>query len=144
MIIKGNYIKVNSIYRPYIKALFKSKGSNNFFSIWFLLDTGADRTFLPYHTIKLLKIDLSSVRVKDDISGIGGSAPYFDYEIEILFMGNEGVKVFGGEIGIFIDPHSSDVPILGRDILDNFVLIFDSEKKIIFLLDNRSRYEVRV
>ncbi len=36
-----------------------------------------------------------------------------------MIIGNgEKFKIFKGEAGIFLDPHSAPFPILGRDILD--------------------------
>jgi len=45
-------------------------------------------------------------------------------------------------LNIFLDPHTSDVPLLGRDVLDNFVIIFDKAENQILLLDKEESYLV--
>ncbi len=61
-----------------------------------------------------------------------------------MIIGNgEKFKIFKGEVGIFLDPHFAPFPIPGRDILDNFKLIFDREKDKIYLLDERHTYEIK-
>jgi hypothetical protein len=50
----------------------------------FLIDTGADETFLPYTSIEKLNIDTSKVEIRDDVGGVGGyGVPYFKYETEL-------------------------------------------------------------
>ena len=47
MIIYGQYLKSNGIFRPYLKALVL--GSNGVYTaLPFIIDTGADSTFLPF------------------------------------------------------------------------------------------------
>jgi len=141
MIIEGKYLKMDGIVRPLLRVILKLK--NTFYSSFFLIDTGADRTFLPYSMISQFDIDLKDIEVKEDISGVGGPAPYFTYMTELLIGDGEKFKIFKGEVGIFLDPHSAPFPILGRDILDNFKLIFDREKCKIYLLDERHTYEIK-
>jgi hypothetical protein len=50
--------------------------------------------------------------------------------------------VFGGEVNIFLDPHASEVPLLGRDVLDNFAVICDRSKNYVILLDEPDIYRI--
>jgi len=82
--------------------------------------------------------------VKDDVGGIGGSGvPYFQIESSLKLFSFEGTKIFKGQVNIFLDPRSSQVPLLGRDVLDNFVVIFDRQRNSILLLDEEERYLMR-
>ncbi len=142
MIVKGEYRKVGELYRPYIRVLVKNT-TGNYLTLSFLLDTGADRTFLPYRFIKPLGVDLKQVSIKDDVGGIGGKAPYFEYNTTLIMKSETTGIVFAGDIGIFLEPHSGDVPLLGRDILDYFTLIFDKRQGIVLLLDETHSYEIK-
>jgi len=141
MIVYGQYLISNGIFRPYLKALVLS--SNGVYTaLPFIIDTGADRTFLPFSAITLLDIDITNVTVKDDVSGVGGQATYFNFGTELVFIADDNAKVFAGEIGIFLSPHCSDVPLLGRDILDYFTVIFDRRKNKIILFDEIHSYSI--
>jgi len=66
MIICGRYEKVGRIYRPYIAAsVLSTKGK--WVQYLFLIDTGADATFLHYGSIEDLGIDITQIEVKDDV-----------------------------------------------------------------------------
>ena len=50
--------------------------------------------------------------------------------------------MFTGEVNVFLDPHASRVPILGRDVLDNFAAMFDRRKAQIALIEAPDRYQI--
>ena len=50
--------------------------------------------------------------------------------------------MFSGTIGIFTNPEACDTPVLGRDVLDNFRVIFDRGRNTILLLAAPHDYEV--
>ncbi len=141
MIIYGQYLKSNGTFRPYLKALVLS--SNGVYTDFpFIIDTGADHTFLPYSAITLLDIDIAKVTVEDDVSGVGGQATYFNFGTELVLIADADAKVFAGEIGIFLSPHCSNIPLLGRDILDYFTVIFDRRGNKIILFDEMHSYSI--
>jgi hypothetical protein len=110
----------------------------------FLLDTGADETFLHHRSISVLGIDTSHLNVRADVGGIGGEGvPYFRWETRLLLVSaaRQG-RMFDGEINVFLDPHASRVPILGRDVLDRFAVIFDRDRNQVLLLDKPDTYQV--
>ena len=51
-------------------------------------------------------------------------------------------RLFGGEINVFLDPHAARFPILGRDVLDSFVVIFDRAENQVLLIDKPDGYKV--
>lgn len=142
MIFCGRYRFNAGAYRPSLTAYVLSTDGK-----WvrhsFLLDTGADVTFLPRHSIAMLGIDIAGVTVKDDVGGIGGQGvPYFEYQTQLRLVSPGGVRVLEGMLNVFLDPHAAEVPLLGRDILDTFICIFDRAKGQVLLLDPPDRYEV--
>ena len=78
VIVYGRYRFNAGAYRPSLTAyVFSSDG--RWVKHSFLLDTGADVTFLPRSSIAMLGINIAAVSVKDDVSGIGGRrVPYYD------------------------------------------------------------------
>lgn len=135
MIFQGRYKDESGVLRPYIKADVLSP-ANEWVEVNFLVDTGADETFLDFSFIKEFNIDTKGIDVKDDVGGVGGAGvPYFQIDSALKLISPGGTKVFKGKINVFLDPHSSEVPLLGRDVLDNFVSIFDRRQNSILLLD---------
>jgi len=142
MIFRGRYRYNSGAHRPFLTAYILASGGR-WIRYAFLLDTGADVTFLPYRAMRALEIDVSRVEVRDDVGGIGGyGIPYISYATEIRLVSPTGARVFGGTVNVFLDLHATDVPLLGRDVLDNFVCIFDRAKSEILLLDTPDTYQV--
>jgi len=142
MIFYGHYRIHEGAFRPFITAYIRVEhGKWNKCS--FLVDTGADITFLHYRNIETLGIDTSQISVKDDVGGIGGyGVPYFQYPTDLKLVSAEGNAIFSGDINIFLDPHAASFPILGRDVLDQFTIIFDRAKKQILLISQPDTYKM--
>ena len=142
VIFYGRYRFNAGAYRPSLTAYVLSTNGR-----WvrhsFLLDTGADVTFLPQRSIAMLGIDIAEVTVKDNVGGIGGQGiPYFEHQTQIRLVSPSGVRILEGTVSIFLDPHAAEVPLLGRDVLDIFTCIFDRAKGQVLLLDSPDRYEL--
>ena len=126
MIFYGSY-RINwGAYRPFINAWVYSSYAK-WVKFSFLVDTGADETFFHHRSIAILGIDTSHLEVRNDVGGIGGfEVPYFRWKTRLKILSSEGSgRLFSGEVNVFLDPHASRVPILGRDVLDSFAVIFD-------------------
>ncbi len=142
MIFRGRYKNESGIFRPYIRINVLSP-IEKWVRVNFLVDTGADETFLDFSFIKKFNIDTKGIDVKDDVGGVGGSGvPYFQIDSVLKLISPNSTKVFKGKINIFLDPHSSEVPLFGRDVLDNLVVIFDRKQNSILLLDEEEQYKV--
>lgn len=142
MIFRGRYENDEGIVRPYINGdILTPKG--DWISIDFLIDTGADETFLDFNSIKRLQLKTEGIDVKSDVGGIGGSdIPYFQFDSTLKLISNSGAKIFEGGINVFLDPHACEVPLLGRDVLDDFIVIFDKKQNSVFLLDEDEEYHI--
>ena len=142
MILHGRYENEAGILRPYISGFVYSSRR-----VWleyaFLVDSGADVTFLHYGSLDELAIDTSNLEVYDDVGGVGGKdVPYIKFSSKLQFISGEDVKVFEGDINIFLDPHATDVPLLGRDVLDHFAVLLDCRTSQVLLLDEMVKYRV--
>lgn len=108
MILHGRYRYNYGVYRPFLTAYVRSS-HGQWLKHSFLVDTGADETFLPYRSVEILGIDTSRLEVRDDVGGVGGyGIPYFRFETEIKIISPQESRVFGGEVNVFLDPHATE------------------------------------
>lgn len=142
MIFRGVYDDIDGIHRPYITVHVRSAQG-----IWipfpFLIDSGADATFLDASCIQQMGAT-SDTASEQTASGIGGKAAHVQFSTVLRFESPEGTKTFGGTIGVFTNLEASDTPVLGRDVLDHFRLIFDRGRNIVLLLAPPHDYDVVV
>ena len=142
MIVEGRYVSIDGIYRPFVIASVLSP-SGVWIHVPFLVDTGADATFLDYSCIAYLGIDVSSLPLKDDAGGVAGTLAYYDFPAQLRLEGEPNeAKIFSGNIGILTVPGASDTPILGRDVLDHFAAVFDRRKDRILFIAEPDSYRV--
>ena len=142
MIFHGRYRFNYGAYRPFITAYVLST-DRQWVKCSFLVDTGADETFLHHRGIDLLGLETKGLDVKDDVGGIGGyGVPYFEFDTEIKLVSPTESWIFTGKANVFLDPHATDVPILGRDVLDRFAVIFDRAREDVILISEPDGYEV--
>jgi hypothetical protein len=91
----------------------------------------------------MLGIETVGVTVRDDVNGVGGQdVPYIEHFGQLRLISSEGARIFEGTFNIFLDPHATEVPLLGRDVLDRFTCIFDRGKGQVMLLDPPDQYEL--
>jgi len=142
MILRGRYKNEAEVLRPYISVfVYSSRGE--WLEYDFLVDSGADVTFLHYGSLDELAIDTSNLEVYDDIGGVGGKdVPYIKFSSKLQFISGEDVKIFEGDINVFLDPHATDVPLLGRDVLDQFVVLLNCRSGEVLLLDEKAKYTI--
>ena len=78
------------------------------------------------------------------MGGVGGAGiPYFQWQTQLKLHSPDGIeRIFGGEVNVFLDPHATRVPLLGRDVLDKFVTILDRDKNQVILLDKPNAYHL--
>jgi len=142
MLVNGRYVSIDGIHRPFVKASVLSP-SGVWMDIPFLVDTGADATFLDYSCIAYLGIDVSSLPTKDDAGGVAGTLSYYEFPAQLRLEGETNeAKIFSGNIGILTAPEISDTPVLGRDVLDHFAAIFDRRQDRILLVAEPDGYRL--
>ena len=113
--------------RPYIEAKIYLPGLGISGEISFLVDTGADTSLLAPSDSLRLGIDDSLLTGDSECIGVGGIGHNFVEKSVIVFADEEFVYVY--EILLDVSQQnamSEDVPsILGRDILDKWVMTYD-------------------
>jgi hypothetical protein len=112
MIFRGAYDNVDGIRRPYITILVRSR-DGAWIPLPFLIDSGADATFLDASCLRQMRIDPGTAS-EQTASGVGGKAAHIQFVTAFQFESEEGARTFTGTIGVFTDPETCDTPVLGR------------------------------
>lgn len=110
---------------------------------WFLIDTGADFTVLSAAALE--KTGLPATKPTEDggILGIGGKAGYVFVDAVVQFNVSGGGHVsVKATLPAFVDPTSSDISILGRDVLGKFDVIQSRRHDDVLLLSGEHSYHV--
>jgi hypothetical protein len=142
MVFRGAYDEISGVRRPYITVRVRS-ADGVWIALPFLIDSGADATFLDASCLQQMGVVLG-VATEQIASGVGGRAAHVQFATALQFESPEGAKIFTGTLGVFTDPDACDTPVLGRDVLNSFCLIFDRGRNTILLLSPPHDYDVVV
>jgi len=166
MIFKGRYSQTNWNYplAPFVEASVRA-ADEKWIDVFFLIDLGADGTYLPNKYMKELGIQLDKAKTDDDVTGVGGQrAEYVPFITQLRFNRNGDEKIFDIEIGVFTQEESLDIPVLigknsssflfdqtfsfrkrkslGRDVMNFFTLLCDLKANLVWLIDEADRIKL--
>ena len=126
--------------RPVIDAAVFSP-SGVWQNITMLLDCGADRTVFDASLLSLLTPLASSQNL--ELAGVGGKADSKVIETRLAFVRDNGNRVtVQGRFSVFTDIKSSDVSVLGRDITNNFHVIYSYPERQVVMLAQPHAYRI--
>ncbi len=109
----------------------------------FLLDAGADRSVFSSDFLSLLQPLKKAGTEQILLSGVGGAADSITIETAIAFVRDDGQLVtVSGTFGVFSKGESADLSVLGRDVTNNFSVIYDYPERTIALLAPPHSYEI--
>jgi hypothetical protein len=101
----------------------------------FLLDTGADATVVAYDVAQQLAAYTSLTPNAAPATGIGGAAATEILAVDLLFTTVDGRRsLIRGPLLAFASSSTSDLSILGRDVIDLFDLVYSRRNDQIALL----------
>lgn len=110
----------------------------------FLLDGGADRTVLSASFLTLLR---PLALPEDDslpLEGVGGITGSIKVNTQLGFKNDLGRLIqVRGIFHVFTEYESSDLSVLGRDVTNNFRVIYDYLDQTVVLLSPPHRYEIK-
>ena len=110
----------------------------------FLLDAGADRTvFSPDFFNLLWPLEVTEPE-QSHLAGVGGRAGSIIVATAIGFIRDDGRPItVRGTFHVFTESESADLPVLGRDVTNNFSVIYDYPNQTVALLAPPHNYEIR-
>lgn len=141
MIVRGAFVlTLRGVVEPRVRAWVRAT-DGTWHPVPFTLDCGADTTTLPAQYIAYLGLDLSTMTVRTNLGGVGsGGLPYVEYATTLRFVVGSEQCDFPLTVAVFTNPADLDVPLLGRDILDQLTLILDRPRDTILLLPGPETY----
>jgi hypothetical protein len=134
----------DGVARPVIEA--KVQGANGkWLDVTFLLDAGADRTVFDAASLAALAPLALPADQTPKLGGVGGPVDCLFIQTRIAFTRTDGKQVtVNGSFGVFTDPVSSDISVLGRDVTNNFDVIYSFPKREVLLLAAPHGYVVQM
>lgn len=123
--------------------LESAEGTRKLFSAHFLLDTGADRTFVPasaYRREGFVYDEFLHFPPSYPV-GVGGAVEVRLVPASILLMGDDGEMTQLAAVMEMAKPNADlDLlpPLLGRDVTDLFRIIIDRQAGIVALTESKA------
>ncbi len=125
---------------PVIDAAVLSP-SGGWQNITMLFDCGADRTVFDASLLSWFSPLASSQNL--ELAGVGGNVGSKLVETQLAFLRDDGNRVtVQGQFIVFTDIASSDVSVLGRDISNNFHVIYSYPERQVIMLAQPHSYRV--
>lgn len=144
MRVNGKWLPCDDgVIRPLVGALVRVADGREVEAA-FLLDAGADRTVFSPDFLALLQ-PLEVVESEPtQLAGVGGQANATTVQTTISFFRDDGKLVtVRGIFAIFTEADSIDLSVLGRDVTNNFGVIYDYPNQTVALLAPPHFYEIK-
>lgn len=133
----------DGIIRPAVQGLVRAF-DGHWAEVTFLLDGGADRTVFSASFIHLLQVSEDTATEKFELAGVGGRVSTIAVKTVIAFKkDDERMITVNGSFAVFTDIESADLSVLGRDVTNNFGVIYDYPNRLVTLLSPPHYYEIK-
>jgi hypothetical protein len=133
----------DGIVRPVVDAAVQN-ASGGWTTVMLLLDSGADRTVFDASLLPVLAPLALPAEQSPELRGVGGDVQCVFVQTAIALIRDDGRRVtIRGPFGVFTNPSSSDVPVLGRDVTNNFDVLYGSRSKQVTLLAPPHAFQIR-
>jgi hypothetical protein len=144
MLVKGYWkLHEDGELRPVVDANVQTP-DGRWKAVTFLLDAGADRTIIEEGLLFLLGPLVLPADESSKLSGIGGKTDFAFVQTILEFTRDDGKpSTVNGPFGIFTNPENSDLSVLGRDVTNNFDVIYSFPKREVLLLHPPHGYTVK-
>lgn len=134
----------DGIERPVIDAEVQTS-EGGWQLVMLLLDAGADRTVFDSDWKTVLAAQTLPTSVTPELGGVGGKVECVFVQTRLAFTRDDGKRVtVQGPFAVFTDPLSSDVSVLGRDVTNNFDVIYSYPKGRVTMLAPPHDYDIKL
>jgi len=131
------------VIRPTVTGVVRAP-DGQVFELPFLLDAGADRTVFSADFLSLLITLRSREAEQIHLAGVGGRVGSITVETTIGFTRDDGkVVTIRGGFAVFTEGESAELSVLGRDVTNNFSVIYDYPNRAVALLALPHYYEIK-
>jgi len=114
----------DGVLRPVFDAAVQTP-EGNWQAVMLLLDAGADRTVFDATLLSLLAPLALPEDETPELGGVGGKVDCIFIMSRLAFLRSDGKRVnVQGPFGVFAETGTSDVSILGRDVTNNFDVVY--------------------
>ncbi|MBI1918645.1 MAG: retropepsin-like domain-containing protein [Planctomycetes bacterium] len=128
--------------RPALKIKVEA-ADGSYFVEFFLVDSCADRTVFSADLLSKLSFPTNASPGSSALQGVGGMSGIVLVRTVLELTRDDGGPVhLRGEFAAFTDPAATDLSILGRDVLNNFDVIFSRQRNEVLLLAPNHQYRV--
>ena len=144
MRVNGKWLPCeDGVIRPTVQGTVRL-ADGRWLEVSFLLDAGADRTVFSARFLHRLQPLATADSEQLQLSGVGGAASSITVETAIGFIRDDGQLVtVRGSFGLFTEGESADLSVLGRDVTNNFSVIYDYPNLTVALLAPPHYYEIK-
>ena len=144
MRVNGEWLPCeDGIIRPAVQGAVQLP-VGEWLEVYFLLDGGANRTVFSERLLRRLQ-PLATVDAEPlHLSGVGGAVGSITVETVIGFVKDDGRMVtVRGIFSVFTEGESAELSVLGRDVTNNFSVIYDYPNRTVALLARPHYYEIK-
>ncbi|MEK6407817.1 MAG: hypothetical protein AABN34_12710 [Acidobacteriota bacterium] len=134
----------DGILRPVVDT-FVQTPEGTWQAAMLLLDAGADRTVFEARLLTVLQKLAVPADEAPELGGVGGKAACIFARTRLGFVRDDGQLVnVQGLFGVFTNLTSSDVSILGRDVTNNFDVVYSFPRREVMLLAPPHSYQIHL
>jgi hypothetical protein len=133
----------DGVIRPSVLGLVGA-GDGQTVEVPFLLDAGADRTVFSVYFLELLSPLQNTSINQIRLAGVGGTVESMTVDTVIGLVRDDGRIVrIRGPFAMFTEGESAELSVLGRDVTNNFSVIYDYPNRAVALLAAPHYYEIK-
>lgn len=144
MRVNGEWLQCeDGIIRPVVSGPVRA-ADGQMVEVTFLLDAGADRTVFSARFLHRLQPLETAASEQIHLAGVGGQVGSITVETAVGFVRDDTRLVtVRGAFGVFTEGESADLSVLGRDVTNNFSVIYDYSNLAVALLAPPHHYEIK-
>ncbi len=144
MRVNGEWLLCDDgVIRPSVTGLVRA-ADRQWVEVTFLLDCGADRSVFSADFFSLLQQLIVPKDEQIQLAGVGGQVGSITIETAVgLFKDDGRIVQVRGKFGVFTESESGDLSVLGRDVTNNFSVIYDYPNQSVALLASPHYYEIK-
>lgn len=145
MRVNGEWLECDDgVIRPSVAGLVRV-ADGQMIEVTFLLDGGADRTVLSVDLLASLQPLATSETEQIHLAGVGGEVGSITVQTVVGFIRDNGQLItVRGAFSVFTISESSEMSVLGRDVTNNFDVIYSFPRREVMLLAPPHRYQIQL